>query len=236
MGLPDLDELIAEVDRNCDARVLDGAEQPDWLALLETSARIASQLRVLADDLVTDYVEHCRMHGYSWTEIGGVLGVTRQAAQQRFDAPHKQYVPDAFTADLREAMAQMKKAAVRYRNNYIGTQHLLWGLTAQTNNATRLLRAAGASPQDLHQAVEDRMTAGASQAAKRIAWTPYARKAIALAEQRARRAASAHIDCDHLLFGISEVGRGMAATLLGDAGVGTRTLDDAAEQLAANEA
>lgn len=174
--------------------------------------------------------------GYSWTEVGAVLGVTRQAVQQRFDTPHKQYAPDAFTADLGEAMGQMKKVAVRYWNNHIGTEHLLWGLTAQTNNPTRLLRAAGASPQDLHQAVEDRMTVGASQAAVRIAWTPYARKAIALAEERARRAALNAIDCDHLLFGISEIGRGVAAAMLTDAGVGTRTLYDAAAQLAAHKA
>ncbi|MGW2106273.1 Clp protease N-terminal domain-containing protein [Streptomyces sp. NPDC001948] len=39
-------------------------------------------------------------------------------------------------------MTHVKQAAVHHRNNYIGTEHPLWGLTAQDNSATRLLQAA----------------------------------------------------------------------------------------------
>lgn len=54
--------------------------------------------------MVEDYVEHCRMHGTSWTEIGAALGVTRQAVQQRFHAPHKRYGPETMSEDLRLPM------------------------------------------------------------------------------------------------------------------------------------
>ncbi|NGO12038.1 ATP-dependent Clp protease ATP-binding subunit [Streptomyces sp. HC44] len=172
----------------------------------------------MADDLVEDYVEHCRMHGCSWTDIGAALGVTRQAVQQRFHAPHKRYGPETMTEDLREAMTHVKRAAVQHRNNYIGTEHLLWGLTATSNNATRLLKAAGVAPDVVHRSVEARLSMGASQAAERIAWTPYSRKAIALAEERAEQDGSALIDCDHLLAGLAQVGRGVAATVLTEAG------------------
>ncbi len=56
-----------------------------------TAAELAGRLQVVADELVENYVEHCRMHGYTWSDIGSVLGVSRQAAQQRFVAPHQEY-------------------------------------------------------------------------------------------------------------------------------------------------
>ncbi|MEU9795642.1 Clp protease N-terminal domain-containing protein [Streptomyces sparsogenes] len=232
MTIPDLDDLIAEVDRTCaTAHRPGGQEQPDWLALLTTAAGLAGRLQALADDLVEDYVEHCRMHGCSWTDIGAALGVTRQAVQQRFHAPHKRYGAETMSEGLRQAMTHVKRAAVQHRNNYIGTEHLLWGLTAEDNTATRLLAAAGASPETLHKAVGERLSTGASQAAERIAWTPYSRKAIALAEERAQEAGSAHIDCDHLLLGLARIGRGVAATVLDEAGLDAGTLDNAAARI-----
>jgi Clp amino terminal domain, pathogenicity island component len=226
MALPDLDDLIAEVDRRCDtAHRPDGQEQPDWLALLTVAAQLAGQLQALADDLVEDYVEHCRMHGNSWTDIGAALGVTRQAVQQRFHAPHKRYSPETMTEDLRQAMVHVKQAAVQHRNNYIGTEHLLWGLTAEDNGATRLLQAADVSPETVHRSVGTRLSMGASQAAERIAWTPYSRKAIAIAEARSERNGSEHIDCDDLLIGLAQVGRGVAASVLTEAGFDPTALD-----------
>ncbi|MDX3233663.1 Clp protease N-terminal domain-containing protein [Streptomyces sp. ME19-01-6] len=228
MTIPDLDDLIAEVDRTCTtAHRPGGQEQPDWLALLTTAAGLAGRLQALADDLVEDYVEHCRMHGCSWTDIGTALGVTRQAVQQRFHAPHKRYGPETMSEELRQAMTHVKRAAVQHRNNYIGTEHLLWGLTAEDNSATRLLSAAGASPETLHRTVGDRLSMGASQAAERIAWTPFSRKAIALAEERSKETGSAHIDCDHLLLGLARIGRGVAAEVLDEAGLSAETLDNA---------
>ncbi|MEU4206136.1 Clp protease N-terminal domain-containing protein [Streptomyces sp. NPDC039022] len=226
MALPDLDDLIAEVDRRCDnAHRPGGQDQPDWLALLTVAAQLAGQLQALADDLVEDYVEHCRMHGNSWTDIGTALGVTRQAAQQRFHAPHKRYSPEVMTDDLREAMVHVKQAAVHHRNNYIGTEHLLWGLTVQSNSATRLLQTVGVPPETVHQSVGTRLSMGASQAAERIAWTPYSRKAIAIAEARSEQNGFDRIDCDDLLIGLVQVGRGVAADVLTEAGFDPAALD-----------
>lgn len=222
MALPDLDDLIAEVDRTCDTADRDHRgepEQPDWLALLAVAAGVAGRLQALADDLVEDYVEHCRMHGYTWTEIGSVLGVTRQAAQQRFLAPHRQYAPEEFTDELREAMAHVKQVAIRYRNNYIGTEHLLWGLTADDNSATRLLDTAKVPVEDVRRGLQARLSTGASQAAERIAFTPYARKALAIAKEHADRADAPGIGCDHLLVALLRLGRGVAATVLRETGL-----------------
>jgi hypothetical protein len=66
---------------------------------------------------------------------------------------------------------------------------------------------------------------GASQAAERIAWTPYSRKAIALAEARSEQSGSARIDCDDLLIGLAGVGRGVAADVLAEAGFDADAVD-----------
>lgn len=216
MALPDLDDLIAEVDRTCDTA---GAahpgvpEQPNWMELLATAAGVAAELRALADDLVADYVEHCRMHGGTWAEIGSVLGVTRQAAQQRFLAAHRRYSDDEFAPELRAAMAEVKQVAVRHRNNYIGTEHLLAGLVAADNSATRLL---GARAGEVRARAAAHLSVGASQAAERIAFTPYARKAMELARTHA---GGAPITCAGLLKALVEVHRGAAARILTDVGL-----------------
>ncbi|GAA4718876.1 hypothetical protein [Phytohabitans rumicis] len=41
-------------------------------------------LSTLLDTTITNAVNGLRQHGYSWTEIGARLGITRQAAQQRW--------------------------------------------------------------------------------------------------------------------------------------------------------
>ncbi|MFG2225507.1 Clp protease N-terminal domain-containing protein [Streptomyces sp. NPDC048644] len=231
MTLPDLEDLIAEVDRTCDAaHAPGGQEQPDWLALLSAAVGVSGRLQALADDLVEDYVEHCRLHGRSWNDIGAVLGVSRQAVQQRFHAPHKRYPPEVMTDGLQQAMRHIKRAAVAHRNNYIGTEHLLWGLTAEENSATALLEAAGARPADVHRAVGERLGTGASQAAERIAWTPYSRKAMALAEERAEAAGSPLIDCAHLLLGLAAIGRGVACAVLAETGGSMAALGEAARR------
>jgi Clp amino terminal domain, pathogenicity island component len=237
MTIPDLDQLIAEVDRTCTtASGHDGGDQPDWLALLTTAAQLSGRLQALADDLVEDYVEHCRLHGCSWADIGAVLGVTRQAAQQRFLAPHRQYDPEEFSDELRQAMTHMKELAVQRRNNYIGTEHLLWGLTAEDNTATRQLDRLGVSVDDLRRTLRTHFGTGASQAAERIAWTPYSRKALAIARGIATEEKAAGIGCDHLLIGLARIGRGVAATVLQEAGVDQTVLDGQAHAKALRRA
>lgn len=225
MVLPDLDGLIAEVDRTCATAHPGNAarEQPEWTELLRTAAGIAGQLQALADDLVEEYVEHCRMHGLSWSEVGEALGVTRQAAQQRFLAPSTEYDQGEFSDDLTSAMTAMKRAAVYHRNNYIGTEHVLWGLLAERNSATAELIALGVQVDELRTMLEGRLVLGASQAAQRIAWTPYARRVIALAKERASKAGAETIGCNHVLGGLAQIGRGVAADVLTIAGIG---LDD----------
>lgn len=48
---------------------------------------IAAELKALTDQALHDAVEQARSHGVAWQLIGDVLGITRQAAFQRFRNP-----------------------------------------------------------------------------------------------------------------------------------------------------
>jgi hypothetical protein len=76
-------------------------ESPEYAALvrriLEAYARrvaigdveslvLMAELADTIDTSIRDAVAGLREHGYSWAEIGSRLGVTRQAAQQRWGA------------------------------------------------------------------------------------------------------------------------------------------------------
>ena len=211
MALPDLDQLIAEVDRTCPST--------DWIERLKAAAEVAGRLQVLGEDLVTEYVEHAKFASRSWNEIGDALGVSRQAAQQRFQAPHRHFDPERFTEELQAAMPLIKEAAVTQRHNYVGLAHVLLGITAQANSATALLESHSVDVEVLRRTLRANMTPGASQAAERIAWTPYARRAIQLADEAASGTPETSIGTDHMLIGIVRLGRGSTAEALRNVGI-----------------
>ena len=217
--LPDLDDLVAEVDRTCTTANLDGAAQPDWLALLEAAATVAARLRAVGDDLVEEYVEHCRLQGASYEAIGVALSAAGDSAATRFATAQTLYRPEEIAGELRAAMHQMKAEAVRHSNNFVGTEHVLAGLLAAECSATQLLEAHGARPERLAAATEASFSIGASAPARRIAWTPYARRALAIAKSLADEAGGGPIGCDHLLVGLARLGTGLAARILVEGGV-----------------
>jgi len=62
-----------------------GGDRP--LENLTEAVRIAGELVRASDLLVSQFVMEARDAGLSWTQIGTSLGVTRQAARQRFVEP-----------------------------------------------------------------------------------------------------------------------------------------------------
>jgi phosphoribosylaminoimidazole-succinocarboxamide synthase len=74
--LPTLNSLITQVTQ----------ESPDEspLTLLQRAAEDARAMEQMSDDLLDHFVEKCRNRGLSWSQISGVLGVSKQAAHKRF--------------------------------------------------------------------------------------------------------------------------------------------------------
>jgi hypothetical protein len=63
------------------------AASDDSLDRLDAAIAVAAQLDQQADTLVDHFVAAARAAGRSWTEIGVLLGVSKQAARKRFPAP-----------------------------------------------------------------------------------------------------------------------------------------------------
>ena len=70
-----LDDLIAGIKKS----------HTDSLDQLSGAVLVAEYLGDVADHLIGHFVDQARRSGASWTEIGRSMGVSKQAAQQRFD-------------------------------------------------------------------------------------------------------------------------------------------------------
>jgi hypothetical protein len=78
--------------------------QPAYLDLV----RLAEEVDELAGQVLKLCVQQCRDAGHTWQEIGGLLGVTRQAAFQRFGKPI-----DPRTGEPMDKTVRMTDAAAR---------------------------------------------------------------------------------------------------------------------------
>lgn len=75
--------LVAERATAFASRAANPVTPPDYLDLVA----LAREVDALAGQLLKLSVRQCRDAGHTWQEIGDLLGVTRQAAFQRFGRP-----------------------------------------------------------------------------------------------------------------------------------------------------
>src|SRR5712691_3611539 len=61
-----------------------GRAQDSPLDRVEAALAVGEELTSGADDLIGQFVDEARHAGCSWTEIGQRIGVSKQAARQRF--------------------------------------------------------------------------------------------------------------------------------------------------------
>ena len=96
-------------------------------------------------DLVVDHsVRAARAGGRSWSQIGEALGVSKQAAQQRYPAP----LPASPWPGLTEAAAMGRAAdhARGLRHRYLGTEHALLALASDERLAGTVLARLAVTP------------------------------------------------------------------------------------------
>jgi ATP-dependent Clp protease ATP-binding subunit ClpA len=107
-------------------------DRSDPLALLDTALTVGRMTEEAADALVEHYVGAARAAGSSWTVIGERLGVSKQAARERF--AHRMPTADllddtaAAVAPRLAACIDVAYAAAAEQDSVPGTQHLLLGL------------------------------------------------------------------------------------------------------------
>jgi hypothetical protein len=122
----DLHQLIAQVHHRATAA--------DPAALLDAAAALSAERAADADRLLDHFVIHARGSGLSWTDIGARLGVSKQAARQRFGTAATDGAPPFAVRTAPRLRACLDRAGEEARIDgavEIGTQHLLAGLLAE---------------------------------------------------------------------------------------------------------
>ncbi|MDN5861335.1 MAG: ATP-dependent Clp protease ATP-binding subunit [Pseudonocardia sp.] len=173
------------------------ATDDDPLRRLSNAVLAAEHLGDLADHLVGHFVDIARRSGASWTAIGSSMGVTKQAAQQRFTPK-----PDAdkgfhrFTVDARNAVMRAQEAARTAGNGEIVPAHLVLGVLATVPDA------AGRPAADLRRAVTATLPARADAPPDVVPFDAAARKTIELTFREALRTGHELIEPGHLLLAV----------------------------------
>jgi hypothetical protein len=126
----------------------------DPAGLLDAAATISAEHAAAADRLLDHFVAHARGSGMSWTDIGTRLGVSKQAARQRFgDTAVAGVLPFAAhpAARLQACLDQAREEARADGAVEIGTQHLLAGLLTE-GVAAAILERVGVHAQAIRDA------------------------------------------------------------------------------------
>lgn len=197
---------------------IDAAGAGSSLERLGAALAIAGELREVGDLVVDRYVQAARADARSWAQIGEVLGVTKQAAQQRF-------VPQLGTTaawpGLSEAAAEVMgravEAARQLHHRYLGTEHLLLALASDEGLAGSALQRLGVSPERVTEEIQRVVGPGHSSASATLGISPRTKRVLEAARKEARRLGHRCADTEHLLLAVSEID-GAAAQMLRDAG------------------
>ncbi|SRR6266568_751033 len=218
-----LADLIARMD----------AELPeaDNLARISEAQLRAHTLADLGEQLVGHYVGQAKQAGASWTQIGDAIGVSKQAAQQRWVPP----IFDRFTDRARHVVVLAQEAARARKHHYIGTEHLLLGLLGEPDGlAGRALVALAGSIEAVAGAVDGRLEPGTENSPARIPFTPKGKETLEQSMIQTKELGHDYVGTEHLLLGLLAIDDGVAAAVLTELNVDLPAARDKVVELLAS--
>ena len=122
---------------------------------------------------------------------------------------------DRFTKRARRVLTLAGEEARRLNHLYIGTEHILLGLTAEEGGvALRVLQELNISPEQVRTSVERTVGRGTRPTLTQPTLTPRTKRVIELSVDEARRLGHHYIGTEHLLLGLIREGEGVAVDVL----------------------
>jgi hypothetical protein len=123
---------------------------------------------------------------------------------------------ERFTKDARHVVVLAQEEARRLHHNYIGTEHILLGLMAETDGlACRALQNLGFSLEGARAEVTGIVSPGPGEMMTgHIPFTPRAKKTLELALRESLQLHHNYIGTEHILLGVIREGDGVAAQVL----------------------
>ena len=209
-----LAELIGQVDTE-----LVNAAEVDKIG---EAQRRAHTLTDLGDRLVGHYVEQAREAGASWTEIGEAIGVSEQAARQRWESANFA----RFTRRARNVVVLAQESARGRGDEKIGTEHLLIGLLGEPEGvAGQVLIELAGSADTITQALAVTADPKAGDNAHGdLPLAEPAKQALELAFEESRALMHNYVGTEHILLGLLAVPHGQAAPTLAELGIGAEVV------------
>jgi hypothetical protein len=175
---------------------------------------VSTQLDEQADALIGYFVDQARRSGLSWSQIGGAMGVSKQAAQKRF-VPTKaaDLMPgsiEPFSRFTARAARTLAAAGHLAAPGPVGSAHLAAALpTEPAGLAARALVTAGVSPERLYAAVGAGPAARADHTGSAelldLTLNESAKDALKGALKSALRLGHNYIGTEHMLLGLLSV-------------------------------
>lgn len=218
------------------AQVMDAHPGDDPLVRVEAACQAAADLDQVADHLVGHFVDEARAAGFTWTQIGAHIGVTKQAARKRFAPPE---VPDRlsdsgsdsgsnaranvfarYTDRARHVVVLAQENARRHGHPHISTEHILLGICQEDRDTgAQAVEATGVRIADLEAAVVARLAPASTHLEGHIPFAHEGKKTLELAARASLMLGHDLIGSGHLLLGVIEEGTGAASQALAATGI-----------------
>jgi hypothetical protein len=195
---------------------------------LREAVQVADELNSTGDALIDHFVDEARTAGHSWTEIGEVLGMTKQAAQQRFRTRwldrftrgRKFSTSSCMTDRARLAVEAAADESRHMKHNYIGTEHLLLGLLRdRTSLAYKALASLGVTLPQIQKMLKEEIGGGQQPVPQSIPFTPRAKEVLDMAIKESRQLGHNYLGTEHILLALSALDDGLASRFLTASGV-----------------
>lgn len=119
-----------------------------------------------------------------------------------------------FTDDAQRVLSLAQEAALELGHDYVGTEHVLIGLTKVKNGvAAKALEELGLVTEDIFESVEEHVGRGNKKATS-IYMTPRVKHVLELAIQVANQMNHNYVGTEHILLGLLSDGSGVAVAIL----------------------
>ena len=132
-----------------------------------------------------------------------------------------------FTNRAEKALEIANELAIELNHNYIGTEHLLYGLIAEgTGVASQVLEMQNLTPEKVLEEIEMLIGRGNedTNVEETIGFTPRTKRVIENSFLEAKKMGNEYIGTEHLLIGIMVEGDSVAVRIMMDLGVNPQKL------------
>jgi hypothetical protein len=196
----------------------------------------AGELDEQSDALIGYFVDQARASGASWSQIGGAIGVSKQAAQKRFVGREDELAPESktfsrFTPRARASVAAAGQLAADTGAGVVDSVHLAAGVLLDPHGlAAHVVERLEVSEDQYYQTLGVGPALDGADpdpmALRQLQFTAGCRNAFKEALKSALRLGHNYIGTEHLLLGVV-AGRGHVAESLASIGLRPSVVESA---------